>query len=154
MIVTTETAQTTCSTSNNNQAEEDFKTRPDNKALAMRTTSRISQAGQAGFTITVRETLETGTTRDLDLTPTDTPVAVSTAVTGDALTGISGSIGLTNDSFPPFLWKKLLIFRVNDPSSGKHFSLTFLPATPSSQSQKTTDTNFFTLILDCKEPTE
>ena len=109
MTVTTETAQaTTCSTSNNNQTThtraegEDFKTRPGNKALAMRTTSRISLAGQVGFTITVRETLETGTTRDLDLTPTDTLVAVSTAVTGDALTGISGSIGLTNNSFFPF----------------------------------------------------
>ena len=108
MTVTIETGQTTCSTSNNNQttntrAEEDFKTRPGNKALAMRTTSRISLAGQVGFTITVRETLETGTTRDLDLTPTDTLVAVSTAVTGDALTGISGSIGLTNNPFFPFL---------------------------------------------------
>ena len=92
---TTETAQPTCSTSiNNNQTtntraeEEDFKARPGNKALAMRTNSRTSLAGQVGFTITVRETLETGTTRDLGLTPTDT-LAVSTAVTGDASTGIN-----------------------------------------------------------------
>ena len=114
MTVTTETAQTTCSTSNNNHqttnTREDFKARPGNKALAMRTTSRISLAGQVGFTITVRETLETGTTRDLDLTPTDTPVAVSTAVTGDALTGISGSIGLTNNSFPPLFVKEMIDF--------------------------------------------
>ena len=96
---TTETAQTAFSTSNNQTTntrpeEEDFKARPGNKALAVRT-------GQVGFTITVRETLETRTTRDLDLT--DTLVAVSTAVTGDALTGISGPIGLTNYSFSPFL---------------------------------------------------